>query len=100
MGESIDKLHRIFRAPEARRYSGATDHQLRYWDRINLLRPSVQSSQGIPGVVRLYSFVDVVQLKALAQLRKAGHSLHKLNRKPALLRERVSELLGEELPEV
>ena len=45
-----------FTAHQATRLTGCTPRQLRYWDQIGLVRPSVQSTGGRPGVPRLYLF--------------------------------------------
>ena len=52
-----------FTADQAIRFTGCTAHQLRYWDRIGLVKPSVQATGGRPGVRRLYSFRDLIALK-------------------------------------
>ncbi|MDQ4024182.1 MAG: MerR family transcriptional regulator, partial [Actinomycetota bacterium] len=57
-----------FSAEQATRFTGCTAHQLRYWDRIGLVRPSVQATRGRPGVRRLYSFRDLVALKVIRSL--------------------------------
>ena len=41
-----------FTAHQATRLTGCTPRQLRYWDQIGLVRPSVQSTGGRPGVPR------------------------------------------------
>ncbi|HVL64156.1 MAG TPA: MerR family transcriptional regulator [Actinomycetota bacterium] len=78
-----------FTAEQACRYTGCTPHQLRYWDRINLVRPSVQSTGGRPGVRRLYSFRDLVQLKVIASLLDGGMSLQRVRRAYDYLRKKA-----------
>ena len=55
--------------------TSCTHHQLRYWDRVDLLRPSVQSTRGRPGVRRLYSFRDLVALRVVRSLLDQGMSV-------------------------
>lgn len=69
-----------FTAAQACRYTGATPHQIRYWDRIGLVRPSIQSTGGRPGVRRYYSFRDLVQMKVICSLLERGTSLQRIRR--------------------
>jgi hypothetical protein len=55
----------------ARRYSGATPRQLRYWSQIGLVRASVRETGGRAGRQRLYSATDLRRLRLLvAALRE------------------------------
>lgn len=87
-----------FTADQASRFTGCTAHQLRYWDRIGLLKPSVQSTGGRPGVRRLYSFRDLVSLKVVHSLLEAGMSLQQVRRAYSYLRKKAG--LEEQLSEV
>ncbi|MBA2426636.1 MAG: MerR family transcriptional regulator [Actinobacteria bacterium] len=87
-----------FTADQASRFTGCTAHQLRYWDRIGLLQPSVQSTGGRPGVRRLYSFRDLVSLRVVHSLLEAGMSLQQVRRAYSYLRKRAG--LEEHLSEV
>lgn len=69
-----------FTAEQASRLSGCTHHQLRYWDRVGLVSPSIQSSGGRPGVRRLYSFRDLVALRVVRSLLDNGMSLQRVRR--------------------
>lgn len=69
-----------FTAEQACRLSGCTQHQLRYWDRVGLVAPSVQGSRGRPGVRRLYSFRDLVALRVVRSLLDNGMSLQRVRR--------------------
>ncbi|MGD2061723.1 MAG: MerR family transcriptional regulator, partial [Acidimicrobiia bacterium] len=60
--------------------TSATHHQLRYWDRVDLVRPSIQSTNGRPGVRRLYSFRDLVALRVVKSLLDNGMSLQRVRR--------------------
>jgi DNA-binding transcriptional MerR regulator len=85
-----------FTAEQASRFTGSTAHQLRYWDRIDLVRPSVQRTGGRPGVRRVYSFRDLVALKMVRSLLNAGMSLQQVRRAFTYLRkkERLEEHLS------
>ena len=60
--------------------SDCTSHQLRYWDKVGLVSPSIQSSQGKPGVPKLYSFRDIVSLKVIKTLLDNGMSIQRVRR--------------------
>lgn len=87
-----------FTVLQARRFTSCTSHQLRYWDQIGLVRPSVQSTGGRPGVKRLYSFRDLVALKVVKALLDGGMSLQKVRkaydylRKKARLEQHLAEI--------
>ena len=69
-----------FTAQQACRLTGCTSHQLRYWDRVDLLRPSVQRTGGRPGKRRLYSFRDLVGLRVIKSLLDNGMSVQRVRR--------------------
>jgi DNA-binding transcriptional MerR regulator len=69
-----------FTAHQATKFTGCTARQLRYWDHIALVRPSVQGTGGRPGVPRLYSFRDLVALKVVKSLLDGGMSLQRVRR--------------------
>ena len=87
-----------FTAEQATRFTGCTAHQLRYWDRIGLVRPSVQATRGRPGVRRLYSFRDLVALKVIRSLLEGGMSLQRVRRAIEYLRKKAG--LDEHLSEI
>ena len=87
-----------FTADQASRFTSCTAHQLRYWDRIGLVKPSVQSTRGRPGVRRLYSFRDLIALKVVRSLLDGGMSLQRVRRAYDYLRKRAG--LEEHLSEV
>lgn len=78
-----------FSVLQACRFTGCTTHQLRYWDQIGLVRPSVQSTGGRPGVRRLYSFRDLVALKVVKALLDGGMSLQRVRRAYEYLRKKA-----------
>jgi DNA-binding transcriptional MerR regulator len=69
-----------FTAEQACRLTQCTHHQLRYWDRVGLVKPSVQATGGRPGVRRLYSFRDLVALRVVRTLLVNGMSLQRVRR--------------------
>lgn len=87
-----------FTAEQASRFTGCTPHQLRYWDRVALVRPSVQATGGRPGVRRLYSFRDLIELKVVRSLLDGGMSLQRVRRAYDYLRKKAG--LNEHLSEV
>ncbi len=87
-----------FTAHQACKFTGCSPRQLRYWDQIGLVEPSVQSTGGRPGVPRLYAFRDLVALKVVRSLLDGGMSLQRVRRawtylnKTAGLDEHLSEV--------
>lgn len=75
-----------FTALQASRFTGCTGNQLRYWDKISLVKPTVQATGGRPGVRRLYSFRDLVALKVVKSLLDEGMSLQRVRRAYTYLR--------------
>jgi len=69
-----------FTAQQACQLTGCTPHQLRYWDRVDLLRPSIQGTGGRPGRRRLYSFRDLVALRVVKSLLDNGMSVQRVRR--------------------
>jgi DNA-binding transcriptional MerR regulator len=69
-----------FTAQQACRLTGCTPHQLRYWDRVDLVRPSIQQTGGRPGKRRLYSFRDLVALRVVKSLLDNGMSVQRVRR--------------------
>jgi DNA-binding transcriptional MerR regulator len=73
-------LQEGFTAQQASELTGCTHHQLRYWDRVSLVEPSIQSTGGRPGIRRLYSFRDLVALRVVKSLLDNGMSLQRVRR--------------------
>src|SRR3989304_2272462 len=67
-------------AHQATKFTGCPPRQLRYWDHIGLVKPSVQGTGGRPGVARLYSFRDLVALRVVRSLLDGGMSLQRVRR--------------------
>lgn len=62
------------------RLTGATLHQLRYWDTSRLVRPSIQETGGTPGVPRLWSRADVRRIRTILRRLDEGESLQEIRR--------------------
>ncbi len=73
-------LQQAFTAEQACKLTDCTPHQLRYWDRMDLVRPSVQRTGGRPGIRRLYSFRDLVALRVVRSLIVNGMSVQRVRR--------------------
>jgi DNA-binding transcriptional MerR regulator len=69
-----------FTAHQACKFTGCSPRQLRYWDQIGLVQPSVQSTGGRPGIPRLYAFRDLVALRVVRSLIDGGMSLQRVRR--------------------
>ncbi len=73
-------MEQAYTAEQACRLSNCTHHQLRYWDRVGLVGPSIQGTGGRPGVRRLYSFRDLIALRVVRSLLDNGMSLQRVRR--------------------
>lgn len=70
----------------AARIAGITMRQLRYWEQIGLVVPSVRRELGERRTVRLYGFQDLLELVVAAELRhRPGISLQHIQRLVAFL---------------
>jgi len=76
-----------YRGPTACRAAGITYRQLDYWARTGLVEPSVRPAHG-SGSQRLYSFRDILVLRVVNGLLRAGVSLPNIRTAVATLRER------------
>jgi DNA-binding transcriptional MerR regulator/uncharacterized protein (DUF433 family) len=72
----------------AAKLAGITMRQLRYWDQIELVTPSIKQRLSARNTVRLYGFQDLLELLVAAELRhKPGISLQHIRRVVAHLHE-------------
>lgn len=78
-------------AKTACRITGLSYRQLDYWDRSHFIKPSWQEATGI-GSVRLYTFVDLVQLRVAKMLREQGLSLQKIRKCVTFLKTHAPEV--------
>lgn len=73
----------------AAKLAGASMRQLRYWEQVGLVVPSVREQISPRNTVRLYSFQDLLELLVAAELRhRPGISLQHIRRLVAYLRAR------------
>ena len=77
-------MERAFTQDLAARISKLSPRQLDYWDRHDVVKPSIAPFEG-RGYERLYSFVDMIKLKIAAEMRHTGMS-------PTRIRKTVQEL--------
>ncbi|MHB8844374.1 MAG: MerR family transcriptional regulator [Nitrospirota bacterium] len=68
-----------FNTKTAAALTGITQRQIDYWDRTHFVKPSLKEAAGY-GSGRLYSFVDLVQLKVAKTLKDKGVSLQKIRK--------------------
>lgn len=66
-----------FSAGQAAKIIGTPYHQLNSWARLEVVLPSIDHGRGYDGV-RAYSFLDLVALKVVAELRAGGLPLPQL----------------------
>ena len=69
-----------FTAQQTSRFTACTAHQLRYWDKVDLVKPTIQSTGGRPGRRRLYAFRDLVALRVVKSLLDNGMSVQRVRR--------------------
>ena len=80
-----------FNTKKVSKITGLTARRLDYWDRSNFIKPSVQEASG-QGSVRLYSFVDLVQMKVAKMLLDKGITLQKLRKALTYLKKHMYEI--------
>jgi DNA-binding transcriptional MerR regulator len=74
---SRSDLSAVFTSGEVQKLVGLTQRQLTYWDMSTLACPHGRAAQG-RGSRRLYTILDILQLKLIRRLREAGLSLQKI----------------------
>ncbi len=70
----------FFGVDQAERLTGLSQHQLRYFDISGFFPPGFMADDPGRAYSRVYSFRDVVGLRAVAQMRNAGVSLQELRK--------------------
>jgi len=73
-----------FSAAVAREVSGASQRQLDYWDEIEIVPASITRKKG-KGTERRYSYTDLLKLRVVVELRRAGVSLQRMRKAVKLL---------------
>lgn len=71
--------------------TGLSTRQIDYWDRTHFIKPSISEASGY-GSVRLYSFVDLIQLKVAKTLMDKGISLQKIRKAINYLKKNMPEI--------
>ena len=69
-----------FTSSEAMRFTGCSYNQIRYWDRVGLVKPSIKGTGGRPGVRRIFNLQDLVALRVIKSLIDNGLSLQRIQR--------------------
>ena len=85
-----NQLPSLFTSGEVQKIVGLTQRRLGYWDDPALARPHGRPAQG-SGSRRLYTLLDVIQLKLILRLRQAGLSLQKIRQALISLSDLVDE---------
>ena len=71
--------------------TGLSIRRIDYWDTIHFIKPSISEASGY-GSVRLYSFVDLIQLKVAKTLMDKGISLQKIRKAINYLKKNMPEI--------
>ena len=80
-----------FRISEVSHVVGATYHQLVYWDKTGLVRPSLKAASG-RGSRRRYSVDDIFELKILMKLLDSSVSLQRIRSSFRFIRDQSKAL--------
>jgi DNA-binding transcriptional MerR regulator len=75
---------RLFTSGEVQRLVGISQQHLTYWDQSGLLRPSGREAQG-RGSRRMFTVLDVLQLKLIRRLRDEKLPLQRIRKAIATL---------------
>lgn len=79
MANTIDVTREGFNTEQARQLVEASPRQIRYWDQMGLVKPSLRPAGG-RGSRRLYSYMDLLALKTVARFRELNLSLQRIRR--------------------
>ena len=79
-----------YTSQEACKIASISYRQISYWDKTNLAKPSIAGAHGT-GTRRIYSFVDLVCLRAAAKLKEEGVSVQKIRKSLAYLSKNFPE---------
>jgi DNA-binding transcriptional MerR regulator len=80
-----------FNTKKACKISGISPRQLQHWDETGLVKPSIREAAG-KGTIRLYSYMDLIQLKVVKTLRDHRISLQKIGRSLEYLQSHFPEV--------
>lgn len=70
---------------------GVSLRQVQHWDETGLVKPSIREAAG-KGTIRLYSYIDLIQLKVVKTLRDHRISLQKIRRSLEYLQSHFPEI--------
>jgi predicted RNase H-like HicB family nuclease len=70
---------------------GVSLRRIDYWDRTHFIKPSIRDASGY-GSVRLYSFIDLIQLRVAKTLMDKGISLQKIRKSINYLKKNMPEV--------
>ena len=82
-----------FSAENAKRLAGISYRQLDHWAKTRLVVPSIRQAGG-RGSRRAYSFADLVSLRVVAELRRAGLSLQSIRKAVTYLKRHADRPLS------
>jgi DNA-binding transcriptional MerR regulator len=81
-----------YTGPEVCKITGITYRQLDHWTTSSLIKASIRNIKG-SGFHRIYSFQDIIQIKLVNKLRKAGVSLQKIR----IALKNIENILGDNI---
>lgn len=93
---TVDLAQQAFSSKQACQLAGVSPKQVVHWDQKGVVKPSVRPAAG-RGTQRLYSYKDLLAVKAVKDLRDQGISLQRIRGCVAFLRKHlpdVSQPLG------
>ena len=88
---SIDLAREAFNSKQALTLTKITQKQLVYWDSSGLVKPSISQASG-RGSRRLYSYMDLLALLTVKNLKSEGFSLQKIRRCVGYLRRALPDI--------
>lgn len=77
----------MYEAKATKHVTGASRRQLRYWEEIGLIVPSIEPTGCGTGHRRRWSFTDLVALRVVSRLRGQGFPLQRVRRVVEFLRQ-------------
>jgi len=84
----MSTAQRMFSSRDVCRISGITGRQLQWWDERNIVSPREAGHR------RSYLVAEVLEILAVAELRRKGLSLQRIRRVTRLLRREITQCLG------
>jgi DNA-binding transcriptional MerR regulator len=89
----VKSLDKQFTAGQASVAAGVLYHHTNHWCKTGLINPSVTRASG-SDTIRVFSFADVVALRAIGQLREAGFGCESLSKVVKFLQNRNYTTVG------